>query len=582
MKKTIVFFYVFLYVSKLLTCETENQRIEIAYFELAEALYENGNHQEALKNYKNTISCNLEHASALFKAGVLAYQSGDTPLALTFFQKRLQINPSCTQTHICIAKCCIKDGNFDKAIEHYQYALNQNSLLPEANYELGNLLKKQKQFTRAIECFRQELKQAPNHVRALYQLAKTNMLQEQYEEAILYYDRLLTIKENNPTFILKKAYCFSMLGDMHKALSAYFLLLDLFPNNAIVLYNIARTYKQQGNTQKALHYYHRSLQADSTHKPTYLGLAEALLHQGKYQEGWQAMELWDVAFSQNNKLLTNLDNVQGKTIFIRADWFHENMIQFLRYAKLLKEMGATIILQTPEALAKLFQHCPYLDNIAVIHQKEIPAFDQHVALMSLPHLFKTTEKTVPQFVPYLTIPSDLQHTWEQKIRTNNRLKIGVHFNSAQNLPIKKIIKTACMPITDVYILHRIKKAENILPKKAITHCIGNGLQETKEDMPHLAATINNLDLVIADDCTIAHLAGALNVPVWVLLPKVANWRWEAKRKDSPWYPSMRLFRQKKRNDWTAVIKKIKKNLKRCNVDSINRPQGPDHYFFNTN
>ncbi|MFC1845765.1 tetratricopeptide repeat protein [Candidatus Dependentiae bacterium] len=560
MKKHIILLSFTLLGSQYITGDTEN-RIEKAHFELAEALNEKGDAQGALESYKKTLESNPKHLVALFKAGCLAYQLNDLSLAASFFQKRLQINPTCAQTEIGLAKCWAKKGDLEKAIHHYRNAIKNNPKLEETYYELGNLLKKRGRLEQAAHCYQQELEHFPNHPNALLQLAEILIGQRHYEEALTCYNRLIAMKIDNPTIVMKKARCLSMLGNLWKALELYFILLDLLPNNPSILCNIARTYKQQGNMEEALNYYKLSISADANNKNAYLGLAETLLYQGNYMEGWEAMDMWDTTQSKTSRLLRDLNNLQGKTILIRADWFHENMFQFVRYAKLLKEMGTNIILQTPEALSTFFQHCPYIDNVIIINQKNTTPFHHHISLMSLPKLFETTETTIPQQTPYLMVPPELDLYWQQKMLTGGKLKVGLHIYPATNIPVKELTNVALMQHIDLYILHTIKETASF-PDKAIVHFVGNGLQETKEEIPHLAAVIKNLDLVITGDSTVAHLAGALGTPVWVMLPRIANWRWQTEREDSPWYPSMRLFRQEKSDDWTEVIGKIQEALEK--------------------
>lgn len=537
------------------------ERIESAYFELAQALNEKGDAHGALHNYKQLLEIDPQHQDALFRAGCLLYQLGNVDQAIIFFQRRLELNSSCAQTEVGLAKCWLKKENVDKAVQHYRNALKINNKITDAHRALGALFEKQNKLQQAAQHYKTAVQLDPNLLSITNRLATLFMKLHNYEQALSCYEKLLNNDRANAQLIMKKSHTLAMLGRSQEALDEYDNMLQRTPNNPALLYNVAYIHKQLGNMNKALEYYQRSLSIEPNNRRAYLGLAHALLYLGRFNDGWQAMELWNKISGKNAQTPTNLDDVSGKTVVIGGDWMHENMIQFVRYAQNLKKMGAIVALQTPQALAPLFRLCPYIDKIIVMRKESPKNYDYYIPLMNLPNLFQTTEQPIPNTLPYLHADPELTNYWKQKVGTTHQIKVGLHIYQQSGIPTYEVMHSLLRDGVDLYILHQHNQIVDLqnLPNTTIVH-FSKGFKESEKDLAHLAALIKNLDLVITGDSTVAHLAGALGVTVWTILPHVANWRWQADREDSPWYPTMRLFRQEKPVGWDGVVEKIQKSL----------------------
>jgi len=191
--------------------------------------------------------------------------------------------------------------------------------------------------------------------------------------------------------------------------------------------------------------------------------------------------------------------------------------------------------------------------------------------MSLLKIFETTLENVPCDIPYIHPPRKLVDYWEKKLKHDKKLKVGIFAPKSSGIPIEDLIKIANIENISAYILHNANNTEFLqeLNFDKMVHICGNGFSEDANDLLHIAALMKNLDLVICCDSTVAHLAGAIGTPVWVMLPSVANWRWMTELDYSPWYSTMRLFRQPEQGNWKAVITDIIGHLQE--ISTLNAP-----------
>jgi len=246
-------------------------------------------------------------------------------------------------------------------------------------------------------------------------------------------------------------------------------------------------------------------------------------------------------------------------------------MQFVRYAQLVKDCGAQVVVQTLSPLKKLFSLCPYIDAV-ISHKDPIPHADFQISLMSLPHRFDTQVDTIPNETPYLYADEQLIQD-RSSIFDSEHLNIGICWqadlsNDAQRpplarrtVPLNLFAELAAIPNIRLFNLQKGDE-ESVGKIKFDLQSFGPDFDNANGRFMDTAAVIKNLDLVITVDTSIAHLAGSLGVKTWVLLPFKSDWRWMTEQTDSPWYPNMQLYRNKKTTDWNSVIKNIILDLKK--------------------
>jgi hypothetical protein len=244
-------------------------------------------------------------------------------------------------------------------------------------------------------------------------------------------------------------------------------------------------------------------------------------------------------------------------------------IQFVRYAPLVKKLGSTVLVECQKPLLNLLATCPGVDE-RISKGTAVPAFDMYAPLSCLPRLFKTTLETIPANVPYLSADARLVSEWRGRLRCVEGFKIAIAWQGnpdyradrERSIPLGQFSRLADLPGVRLISLQKGRGVEQLALVRERFDIIEftNELDEQGGAFSDSAAILANLDLVITPDTSIAHLAGALGVPVWVALPYVPDWRWLLDRSDSPWYPTMRLFRQKKAGDWAGVFEEIRATL----------------------
>jgi hypothetical protein len=259
------------------------------------------------------------------------------------------------------------------------------------------------------------------------------------------------------------------------------------------------------------------------------------------------------------------DDVDGKVILLYAEQGYGDTIQFCRYASLLRDQGATIVLEVPGSLKALIQSLS--GSITVVAQGEaLPTFDLHCPLPSLPAALGTELKSIPGHTPYLAPDLDHMHRWATRLEPRRAFRVGLAWSGK---PTHRNDANRSIPFADLASLREcgvelisLQKEVRESDAAALTGLCLQHFGADLADFSDTAALISQLDLIISVDTAVTHLAGALGKPVWVLLPLVPDWRWMLNRQDSPWYPTARLFRQTAMGRWDEVIDSVRQELDR--------------------
>lgn len=362
------------------------------------------------------------------------------------------------------------------------------------------------------------------------------------------------------------------------ALDLYKQVISFEPLDSNVHYNCGYLYTRLNDNKSAIASYQEALKLCPTYSHAKLGLSKALLACGHLTQGWPLFEhrFSDPQVMQRAFGYLNIDvqNYIGKKILLRSEWGLGDMIHFVRYAKLLHDAGAYVIVQSFDPLVPLFSVCPYIDRVIAIGDA-IPANDIQIPMLSLPLIFKTTLETIPTPIPYLYAKKDLVQEWHDTLSTDQNLKIGIcwhakpiyleeHSSTRRSIPLTFFNELNQLPLS----IYSLQKEYGMEEMASLPHLkkVPDDFDQTHGRFMDTAALIMNLDLVISADTSIVHLAGALGKEVWVLLPYAPEWRWlpgvAGYETRSVWYPSMRLFGQKKPGDWKSVIDEVKQALEK--------------------
>jgi predicted negative regulator of RcsB-dependent stress response len=428
------------------------------------------------------------------------------------------------------------EGELEAAGEHLRAALALEPKLPQAHYNLGNLLEKQAALEEAAASFRRAAQLAP----------------EFYEA------------HNNLGAVLLKA------GKPAGALASFERALALNPRHAEAHHNLGNTLADLGRDADALASYRQAVALDPAHVQAAFAEAMLTLLAGElrvgfeqYESRWRLETLPPRGFAAP---LWNGEDLAGRTILLHAEQGYGDTIQCLRYVPQVAARGGRIVLEVPTELLGLARRLPEIDEL-VARGDALPEFELQCPLFSLPRAFGTTLDSIPAPVPYLGAAPEAVARWRERLGTAPGLKVGIawagspmHRSDAQrSIAIEQWLPLLRLEGVRWFSLQAGARAADLarLPEGLVTD-----LALELRDFAETAAAIRNLDLVIAVDTAVAHLAGALGSPAFVLLRERPDWRWLLGRDDSPWYPTLRLFRQRRAGDWEDVLRRVRGVLKR--------------------
>ena len=408
---------------------------------------------------------------------------------------------------------------------------------------------------------------APKFEETYFNLGNVFKENEEYDKAIENY--LASIKLNNQyldAYInLGNTYFYE--GKLQSALDLFLQLDDTFPSRNKILYNIGIINYELGNLESAKEYLSKAILIDPDNPEYHLALAEILLTEGEYQDGWNEYE-WRLKKEWYKNLdinmPNNLEDLKGGKILVYSEQGIGDNFNFIRYLKYLNEQGTEIDFVCREEIFSLLKYQDYFNCVTKIDNSK--RYNYKIPLLSLPKIFNNTIIS-KQKSSYLKVDKNMIAKWHKLIRNNGRKKIGLVW-SGKNFPIHN--RKRHVPVEYFLLLVKAKDADYYSLQKDYKNqeekllLLQNGISDLSEnltDFNETAAIIENLDLVITVDTAVAHLSGVLMKKTWLLLPFIPDWRWGLKGTNSIWYPTVTLFRQNKRGNWDALFEEILNHLK---------------------
>ena len=404
---------------------------------------------------------------------------------------------------------------------------------------------------------------------------------EQYTQAIACYEELLADNPVNINAYFSLGCCYLAIGNKEKTIAAFTKALQLDPHALAAKYNLGYAYKTFGEIDTAITIYKEIISENPDYEPAQLALGFAYITQGDFERGWQQHSRYLAQSGKNgDKLRSFLENndIPYKKILLRPEGGLGDTLNFVRYAKLLKNMGADVIVNCQKQLVPLLSRCTCIDQL-IPSGTPIPSYDADATLMSLPAIFADTQDTVPKDIPYIFADPTLITYWQEQLAHDTNFKVGICWqvdvhNDMSKLPIaRRGYPLECFALlgdlenVSFYSLQKYDGTEQLstLPSYFKLHAFEN-FDEQAGPFMDTAALIKNLDLVITVDTAIAHLAGALGCSVWLLHPyATADWRWIHGKTDSYWYPTMRIFKQHKPFGYDDVLKEVKTELSKLSI-----------------
>lgn len=581
----------------------------------ADALRALGRFEEALAGYEQTLALKPDHGAALHNRGVALQALGRAGDALAAYDEALRLNPGAAESHNNRGHALQKLGRLDDALADYDRALEIAPDYPEALINRGTTLRELGRVDEALACYDRALALRPDADGFLLKGVALQLARRD-AEALAAYDAALALAPNFANALNNKGIALHELRRCAEALACYDRALAIRPSAEIHI-NRGNTLQRLNRLDEALAAYDRALQIKPGSAEAFDCRGNAMLKLGRFDAALacfdKALALRpddpDAAFNRGFLMLLKGDLAQGwrgyqrrwdkktapeltcrlpfpvwrgepiggKTIIVYEEQGFGDVIQFFRYLGLLVEKGAKVTFVVRASLLALLR--PGAEAVRMLTAApEDEAFDFQCALLSLPLAFGATLDAIPARIPYLRADGARVRTWRDRLGTQG-FRVGIAWQGSRtdadlgrSPPLAAFLGLAAIPGVRLISLQKNDGVEQLaaLPEGMAVETLGADFDAGDDAFLDTAAAMENLDLVISSDTSVAHLAGALGRPVWLALKHAPDWRWMLERSDSPWYPTMRLFRQRRRDDWRAVFTEIERAL-RAWIDAGEQP-----------
>ena len=509
--------------------------------QLAVQHHQNGRLSQAEHLYRLVLQSRPDHPFVLHALALIAYQTSRHELALDLVTKAIEASPQMPQFH------------------------NTRGVVLEA---LG-------QPEQAAQAYRCALSLKPDYAEAHHNTAIAMLARQQYAAAAKKCKQAASLAPDSAQVYNTMGFCLEKQGRPDEAIESYKQAVRLAPDFAEAHNHLGVVLSALGRHEQAIANYSRSVQIDPQYAEAHWNLSLALLLTGRLAEGWREYE-W--RHSPELQMMTyphRYDKPRwdgspfvGKRLLVHYEQGFGDTIQFVRYLPMVKARGGAVILEVRKPLVGLLRGFPGIDELVEASPDAKPAtdFDMHVSLMDLPGIFGTTLDNVPADVPYLHADSAKARHW-RTVLSDDHFKVGIVWsgspayerNSVRSSNLEHFASLAAVQGVKLYSLQKGAPAAQL--KELAGKIPVTDLAVHLHDFSDTAAVIENLDLIISVDTCVPHLAGAIGKPVWLLLCNAPAWQWMLDRPDSPWYPTMRIFRQSQPGQWQDVFHQVARELR---------------------
>jgi len=541
-----------------------------AWSGLGDVLRRQNRNDEALLAYDHVLTLDPRNVEVANRCGLLLIELERYEEALARIDLSLAIDPNRADSLDRRAVCLSRLGKREEAAASYRRSL---AIAPEnhhTNNSLGNILLELQRYDEAYLHFARAVAIKPDFIEALNNLGIVLVNLKRFDESLSVFDQALSISSDVAELYCNKANALRALDRYHEALACYERAIALKPDYDQAYSNRGTCLDDVMRASEALLSYQRAIELQPGYAEAHWNIAINRLRAGDFETGWlesewrwkcPSLRLGERTFEQ--PLWLGKEPIDGRTLLLHSDQGFGDTLQFCRYVALAAARGAKVVLEIQPALRELLCGLPGVFQL-VAKGEALPEFDFHCPLGSLPLAFNTTLDTIPSEVPYLPVGDD-RRPWKDQLDPTSAPRIGLvwsgnpkHGNDHnRSIPLRTLLPLLDLEAQFVSLQKDPRPDDRaVLRERNDILDLGSKLKNFADT----AAVIEHLDLVITVDTSVAHLAGALGRPVWILLPYVPDWRWLLNRDDSPWYPTARLFRQSETRDYASVIERVRSEL----------------------
>ncbi|MBL7185327.1 MAG: tetratricopeptide repeat protein [Phycisphaerae bacterium] len=548
-----------------------------AYNNMAIALHGQGRHAEALENCNQALSIMPGNARAHHIMGFVLHAQGRHAEAIESYRRAVQLKPDLVEAHDHLGAVLSAQGRCDEAVESYEQAIRLDPDHADSYNNLAITLGIQGRFDEAVTNYKQAISLEPDLADAHYNLA--NILRERGRcaEAIAGYRRAIGLRADHAEAYNNLSRALKECGNFTEAIENCEKAIALKPDFAEAHNNLGLLLRAQGQHAETIANFEKAIQIKPGYANAHWNYSLALLSCGRFAEGWEQYKwrrragLGAILDSQRHDPASwDGSPFTGKRLLIRYEQGMGDNLQFVRYAPRVKARGGTVIFETLRPLLGLLEGFDGIDELMEAAPDGEPTveFDVDAFVLDLPGILGTTVETIPAEVPYLYAGRTKVENWRDRLAGDD-FKVGIVWagspkhtddsnRSCRFEHFKPLAEIKSVRLIGLQRCDPAAQAEQVRGKMPFVN-----LGDEFEDFTDTAAVIENLDMVISVDTAVLHLAGAMGKKVWGLLPFDADWRWMLERSDSPWYPTMRLFRQVAAGDWGTVFSSVADELRRC-------------------
>jgi len=571
--------------------EAQHKHYDVAKDLLLKALAQEKNNKDFLLNYANLLFEKRQFCDAVkyyqkairqqpndpisFANLAACYNEQSQPLlGLGAADQSIQLKPDYAEAWNNRGNALHDLKRYEEAITDYDKALNLKPDHHQAWIDKGVTLHELKRFDDAITHYDKALSLKPDHHQAWTDKGVTLHELKRYEEAITHYDKALSLKPDHHHAWSNKGNTLHELKRYEEAIAHYDKALSLKPDNAKAWSNKGVTLHELKRLDEAIAHHDKALSLKPDYHDASWNKSLSLLLQGDFENGlllyesrWTSEKISEIAGKRffDRPAWLGGESIQDKTILLYGEQGLGDFIQFCRYAKKVADLGAKVILEVPRPLASLIENLEGVSQL-VIKGEKLPFFDYQSPLLSLPLALNTSITSIPAEIPYLAAPSNKVSEWRIRLGEKGRKRIGLVWSSTSSF---KADSNRSLMLKEFVEALPSEGFEYICLQKELKECDKEFFEKYKtirffgdqlNDFSDTAALIENLDLVISTCTSVSHLSGALGKETWILLSHVPDWRWLLEREDSPWYPSVKLYRQIFIGDWNNVLDRVKLDL----------------------
>ena len=524
---------------------------------------------EAIVSYDRAIKIKPDYAEAYSNRGNVFLELKRLDEAIVSYDQAIKIKPDHAEAYYSRGVTLVELGRLEQAVASYDLAIKARPNYAEAYCNRGNVLKELKQNEQAVASYDQALRIRPDYAQAYSNRGNALKELKRLDDAIADYDKAISIEPDYADAHYNRGVALVELSQLDQAVESYEQAIRFKPDYVEAHTNLGNTLLQLRRLENVLASYDQAISIRPDYAEAQWNKSLYLLLTGDLAQGFELYE-WGRKLAQrgasnqfSQPLWLGAESLAGKTILLQVEQGLGDCIQFCRYAKLVNALGAKVLLEAPAALARLFEGLEGVSQLLQVGQVR-PDFDYYTSLLSLPLAFKTTLTTVPNSTPYLTTNPEKRTVWAQRLGAKTKPRIGLVWSGStghkndHNRSVR--LDALIQHLTDGFEYVCLQKELREVDREALEKSEIKNFGTELNDFTDTAALCELMDVVISVDTSVAHLAGALGKPTWVLLPYVPDWRWLLDRADSPWYPSVKLYRQEADRDWGPVLERVAADL----------------------